>query len=211
MSFRKITHAPRETCRPHHTIIIDNHDSFTYNLYQIISRLTGDDPEHETKVYRNDEISVEGLAELNPARLIISPGPGTPSDTGVSMEAINVFAGKIPILGVCLGHQCLASLYGGNIIRAGNPVHGKVELIEVDGCGVFRDLPNPSPFTRYHSLVVDPSSLPGELEITARSPDGEIMGLRHRTLPLEGVQFHPESIGSTFGERLLANFLDWRR
>ena len=193
------------------TVIIDNYDSFTYNIYQMVSRIIENDPDQEVKVIRNDEISILELEKLNPARLIISPGPGTPSDAGISIEAIKAFAGKIPILGVCLGHQCLAEAYGGDIVQARNIVHGKVEPIEVDGAGVLRNLPNPCSFTRYHSLAVDPTSVPQELEVTSRSADGEIMGLRHKTLPIEGVQFHPESIGSEFGNRLLANFLNWRR
>ncbi|MCK5735962.1 MAG: anthranilate phosphoribosyltransferase, partial [Spirochaetaceae bacterium] len=188
-----------------------NYDSFTYNIYQMISRLIEDNPDEEVRVFRNDEITLPELEELNIERLIISPGPGTPADAGISVEAVRAFAGKIPILGVCLGHQCLAEAYGGEIVQARNIVHGKVEPIDVDGCGVLRNLPNPCSFTRYHSLAVDPTSIPAELEVTSRSNDGEIMGLRHRELPIEGVQFHPESIGSDFGERLLANFLHWRR
>ncbi len=195
----------------HCIAIIDNYDSFTYNIYQMVSSLVEDNPDEEVRVFRNDEITVPELEELNIERLIISPGPGTPADAGISVEAIRAFAGKIPILGVCLGHQCLAEAYGGDIVQARNIVHGKVESIEVDGCGVLRNLPNPCNFTRYHSLAVDPSSIPSELEVTSRSNDGEIMGLRHRNFPIEGVQFHPESIGSDFGERLLANFLHWRR
>ena len=191
--------------------LIDNYDSFTYNIYQMISQIIDDDPDEEVRIFRNDEISLKELVDLKPDRLIISPGPGTPSDAGISVEAIRTFAGRIPILGVCLGHQCLAEAFGGEIVQAKNIVHGKVEPIEVDGKGVLRNLPNPCSFTRYHSLAVDPSSVPEELEVTARSADGEIMGLRHQTLPIEGVQFHPESIGSQFGERLLANFLHWRR
>jgi anthranilate synthase/phosphoribosyltransferase len=191
--------------------LIDNYDSFTYNIYQMISQIIEDDPDEEVRIFRNDEISLKELVALNPDRLIISPGPGTPSDAGISVEAIRTFTGRIPILGVCLGHQCLAEAFGGEIVQAKNIVHGKVEPIDVDGKGVLRNLPNPCLFTRYHSLAVDPSSVPEELEVTARSADGEIMGLRHKTLPIEGVQFHPESIGSQFGDRLLANFLHWRR
>ena len=191
--------------------LIDNYDSFTYNIYQMISRIIQDDPTEEVKVFRNDEITVEKLVELRPDRLIISPGPGTPADAGISINAIKAFAGKIPILGVCLGHQALAEAFGGEIVQAKEIVHGKVEPIEIDGRGILRNLPNPCKFTRYHSLAVDPSSVPSELEVTGRSADGEIMGLRHKELPIEGVQFHPESIGSEFGERLLANFLHWRR
>ena len=193
------------------TALIDNYDSFTYNIYQMISRILEDEPEEEVRVFRNDEITIEELEALNPVRIIISPGPGTPSDAGISVQVIRAFAGKVPILGICLGHQSLAQAFGGEIVQAKAIVHGKVEPITIDGKGVLRNLPNPCRFTRYHSLAVDPSSVPPELEISARSADGEIMGLRHRELPIEGVQFHPESIGSEFGERLLANFLHWRR
>ena len=191
--------------------LIDNYDSFTYNIYQMISRIIEDEPDEEVRVFRNDEITMEELLALNPERLIISPGPGTPSDAGISVEAIRAFAGRIPILGICLGHQALGQAYGAKIVQAKSIVHGKVEPIEIDGKGVLRNLPNPCRFTRYHSLAVDPSTVPEELEVTAYSADGEIMGLRHKELPVEGVQFHPESIGSDHGERLLTNFLHWRR
>ncbi|OQX29940.1 MAG: bifunctional glutamine amidotransferase/anthranilate phosphoribosyltransferase [Spirochaeta sp. LUC14_002_19_P3] len=192
-------------------VIIDNYDSFTYNIYQMVSRLVQNEPDMEVCVYRSDEISVEELKPMNIDRLIISPGPGIPINAGISVEAIRAFADKVPVLGVCLGHQALAEAFGGRIVQAHSIVHGKVEEINIDGKGVFRGLPNPCRFTRYHSLAVDPASVPAELEISARAADGEIMGLRHRELPLEGVQFHPESIGSDYGERLFANFLNWRR
>lgn len=195
----------------HIIALIDNYDSFTYNIYQMVSQMIDKKSKEEVRVFRNDEISVEELAELAPELLIISPGPGVPSDAGISIEAIQHFAGKIPILGVCLGHQAIAEAFGGKIVQAKAIVHGKVEPITIDGKGVFRNLPNPCRFTRYHSLALDPSTKPPELEITAHSEDGEIMGLRHKELPIEGVQFHPESIGSEYGSRLLANFLHWRR
>lgn len=193
------------------TVLIDNYDSFTYNIYQMISRIIADDPEEEVRIFRNDEITVAELEALTPDRLIISPGPGSPDGAGISVEAIKAFTGKIPILGVCLGHQSIGAAFGADIVQAQNIVHGKVESIRVDGKGVFRNIPETCRFTRYHSLAVDPSTVPPELEITARSEDGEIMGLRHREFPIEGVQFHPESIGSEHGDRLLANFLHWKR
>ena len=199
--------APAKHC----IALIDNYDSFTYNIYQMVSRIIENDPGREVRVFRSREVTIPELEALEPERLIISPGPGTPSDAGISNAAIETFAGRIPILGVCLGHQCLAEVFGGEIVQAKAIVHGKVEPIEVDGRGVLRNLPNPCRFTRYHSLAVDPSTVPDELEITARSADGEIMGLRHRELPIEGVQFHPESIGSQHGARLLADFLHWKR
>ena len=192
-------------------VLIDNYDSFTYNIYQMVGKIIADDPKEEILVFRNNEITVAELEELAPDRLIISPGPGTPSEAGISVETIKAFAGKVPILGVCLGHQSIGEAFGADIVQAKNIVHGKAEPIHVDGKGLFRNIPNPCRFTRYHSLAVDPSTVPPELEITAYSEDGEIMGLRHREFPIEGVQFHPESIGSEFGERLLANFLHWRR
>ena len=191
--------------------LIDNYDSFTYNIYQAISQIIEKNPGEEVRVFRNDEICIDELAKLNPGRLIISPGPGVPSDAGISVEAVKFFTGKIPILGICLGHQALAEAFGGVIVQAKAIVHGKVDPISIDGKGVLRNLPNPCKFTRYHSLAVDPSSMPPELEISAYSNDGEIMGLRHREYPIEGVQFHPESIGSEHGMRLLSNFLNWRR
>jgi len=194
------------------TVIIDNYDSFTYNIYQILGKLMENaSPKKEIQVYRNDEISLSQLLELSPGRLLISPGPGTPDDAGISVEAIRSLAGKIPILGICLGLQCLAVAFGGKIVQAKNIVHGKVERIFIDGKGVLRNLGASGLFTRYHSLAVDPALVPNELEESAWAADGEIMGLRHRELPIEGLQFHPESIGSEFGSRILANFLNWRR
>ena len=192
-------------------VLIDNYDSFTYNIYQMMTRLLEERSAGSITVVRHDEVTLEEIEAMNPERLIISPGPGTPSDAGISIKAIQHFSSKIPILGVCLGHQALAEAFGGRIVQAKNIVHGKTEPISHDGKGVFRNLPNPSVFTRYHSLAVDPSSVPPDFEVSAYSEDGEIMGLRHKTLPLEGVQFHPESIGSEGGERLLLNFLRWKR
>ncbi len=189
------------------TLIIDNYDSFTYNLYQILSEIS----EEPVKVVRNDRITTAEIAEMKPARIVISPGPGTPDDAGVSVEAVKTFSGKIPILGVCLGHQVIAHAFGGKIVRAARIVHGKVEQISLDGRGLFRNLPAAAAFTRYHSLVVDPATVPAELEVTARSTDGEIMGLRHTSLLVEGIQFHPESIASELGRRILKNFLSYRR
>jgi anthranilate synthase/aminodeoxychorismate synthase-like glutamine amidotransferase len=183
-------------------VLIDNYDSFTYNLYQYLGELGA-----EVQVIRNDAITTAALEILAPDALVISPGPGTPDDAGVSMEAIKAFAGRIPVLGVCLGHQCIGQLYGASIVRAPELRHGKTSEIFHTGQGVFAGLPNPFVATRYHSLVVDAASCPRELEVTAWTGDGLIMGLRHRTLPIEGVQFHPESMLTKSGKPLLANFL----
>ena len=189
-------------------VIIDNYDSFTYNIFQEISGLTDD----EIRVVRNDKISIEELQQMNPDRIIISPGPGTSADAGISVETIRAFSGKVPILGVCLGHQAIAESFGGRIVQAGRIVHGKVEKIGLDGRGLFRNLPNETEFTRYHSLAAERDSLPECLEITAESADGEIMGLRHREYIIEGVQFHPESIGCLeAGRTILRNFLRYKR
>lgn len=187
-------------------VIVDNYDSFTYNIYQMICQIT----EKEVRVFRNDKISVKEIAELNPEAVIISPGPGTPDEAGISIETIRHFAGKVPVLGVCLGHQSIGRAFGGKVVGAKNIVHGKVQNIKNDGKGLFRKLRPASPFTRYHSLVVEEKSLPDCLEITARSDDGEIMGLRHKEFLVEGVQFHPESIGSEEGRQLLKNFLHYK-
>lgn len=192
-------------------VIIDNYDSFTYNIFQMLGLLVKDIPDTEIRVIRNDAITVEELKAMNPARLVISPGPGIPAEAGISVEAIRAFAGQIPILGICLGHQAIAEAFGGRIVQAKAIVHGKSEVIHIDGKGILRNLPRPCKFTRYHSLAVELLSLPEELEITARADDGEIMGIRHRQWPVEGVQFHPESIGSDGGNRLFASFLNWRR
>lgn len=189
-------------------LMIDNYDSFTYNLVQYFGELGVD-----IKVYRNDEITVAEMADLAPEHLVISPGPCTPAEAGVSVEAIKFFSGKIPLLGVCLGHQSIAEAFGGKIIRAQQVMHGKVSAIHHNATGVFADLPTPFNATRYHSLVIDQAILPECLEVTAwtENQDGsveEIMGVRHRTLAVEGVQFHPESILSEHGHQMLKNFLD---
>jgi anthranilate synthase component II len=187
-------------------LMIDNYDSFTYNLVQYFGELG-----EEVKVYRNDQITVEGIAELAPDRIVISPGPCTPNEAGVSVETILHFAGVIPILGVCLGHQGIGQAYGCNIIRAKRTMHGKTSMIHHNSVGVFEGLPSPFEATRYHSLVIERESLPECLEITAwTEDDNEIMGVRHKTLAVEGVQFHPESILTQHGHALLANFLKLR-
>ncbi len=190
-------------------VVIDNYDSFTWNLVQ---RLGEVDPALDVRVYRNDQITCEALDALPLTHLIISPGPCTPAESGRSVEIIRHFAGRVPILGVCLGHQCMAYAWGGRIVRARRIVHGKTGRIRHDGRGVFAGLPDPFEATRYHSLVVEPESLPGEFEVSARSDDDpdEIMGIRHRRWSLEGVQFHPESFLTRVGHRLLANFLAMR-
>jgi len=188
-------------------LLIDNYDSFTYNIYQELSGLTAE----EIRVVRNDVISTDEIAALQPRGIILSPGPGNPEEAGVSVEAIRRFAGNIPILGICLGHQAIAAAFGGRIVQASQIVHGKTDRISLDGKGLYRGIPREADFTRYHSLAVEESSLPVELEITARSLDGEIMGLRHRELLVEGVQFHPESVSSEHGGKILANFLNYRR
>lgn len=183
-------------------LMIDNYDSFTYNLVQYFAELG-----EEVKVFRNDEIAVEEIAKINPARICISPGPCSPAEAGISVETIKRYAGEIPILGVCLGHQAIGEAFGGNIVRAQKVMHGKTDDIHHTGAGVFRNLPNPFKVTRYHSLAIEKSTLPAVLEVTATSSDGEIMGVRHKDLLVEGVQFHPESILSEYGHALLKNFL----
>ncbi len=188
-------------------LMIDNYDSFTYNLVQYFSELG-----QEVKVFRNDEISLAEIEQLNPERLVISPGPCTPNEAGISLAAIKHFAGKLPILGVCLGHHRIGQAFGGDIIRAGQVMHGKISAIHHANIGVFQGLKNPYNATRYHSLVIDKRTLPDCLEITAwtENQDGsmeEIMGVRHKALAIEGVQFHPESILTEHGHDLLANFL----
>jgi anthranilate synthase/aminodeoxychorismate synthase-like glutamine amidotransferase len=184
-------------------LVIDNYDSFTYNLVQYLGEL-GVDP----LVHRHDALTLEQINELDPAGVVISPGPGTPDDAGLSMDVVRTFAGRRPVLGVCLGHQCIGQVFGARIVRAPQVMHGKTSLIRHDGRGVFSDLPDPLEATRYHSLVVDRGSVPSELEVTAESDDGIIMGLRHREFAVEGVQFHPESILTVSGHDLLRNFLD---
>jgi anthranilate synthase component 2 len=183
-------------------LMIDNYDSFTYNLVQYFAELG-----EEVKVFRNDEISVDEIAKINPARICISPGPCSPAEAGISVATIQRYAGQIPILGVCLGHQAIGEAFGGKIIRAQKVMHGKTDDIHHAGVGVFKDLPNPFKVTRYHSLAIEKSTLPAMLEVTATSSDGEIMGVRHKELAVEGVQFHPESILSEHGHALLKNFL----
>ena len=183
-------------------LMIDNYDSFTYNLVQYFSELG-----EEVKVFRNDEITVEEIGKLKPARICISPGPCSPAEAGISVETIKRYAGQIPILGVCLGHQAIGEAFGGKVVRAQKVMHGKTDSIHHTGVGVFKDIPNPFTVTRYHSLAIEKSSIPAVLEITATSSDGEIMGVRHREFAVEGVQFHPESILSEHGHALLKNFL----
>ena len=183
-------------------LLIDNYDSFTYNLVQAFLVLDAD-----VLVYRNDALDLAAARDLKPSHLVISPGPGRPADAGVSLEFIEAFARHIPILGVCLGHQCLVEAFGGRIIGAKRLMHGKTSLVEHDGAGVFHALPNPMEAGRYHSLAADQDQIPAVLEVTARTADGEIMGVRHRSRPIEGVQFHPESVLTPHGDQLLANFL----
>ena len=183
-------------------LLIDNYDSFTYNLVQAFLVLGA-----EVLVHRNDAITVEQAQALEPSHLCISPGPGTPHDAGVSMDMIRAFAGRVPVLGVCLGHQSIVEVFGGEIVRAGRLMHGKTSPVEHDGRGVFEDAPRPLQVGRYHSLIARPQSLPPALEVTARTPDGEIMGVRHRDFVVEGVQFHPESVLTPDGPRLMGNFL----
>jgi len=187
-------------------LMIDNYDSFTYNLVQYFGEL-----KQEVVVHRNDEITLDEIAALKPAHIVISPGPCTPNEAGVSVPLIGRFAGQIPILGVCLGHQSIGQAFGGKIIHAKQVMHGKTSAIRHESKGVFRDLPNPLQATRYHSLVIERETMPACLEITAWTDDGEIMGVRHRTLPVEGVQFHPESILTERGHSLLDNFLQGRQ
>ena len=183
-------------------LMIDNYDSFTYNLVQYFGELGAD-----VLVYRNDEITLEQAAALKPDRIVISPGPCTPSEAGISVPLIQAFAGKVPILGVCLGHQSIGQAFGGKIVHAKQLMHGKTSMIHHQDVGVFKGLPSPFRATRYHSLVIERESLPECLAITAWTDDGEIMGVRHKTLQVEGVQFHPESILTEYGHEMLANFL----
>ena len=183
-------------------LMIDNYDSFTYNLVQYFGELGQD-----VHVYRNDEISLKLIHALEPEKIVISPGPCTPNEAGISLSLIHEFAGKIPLLGVCLGHQSIGQAFGGKIIKAKTLMHGKTSLIHHTSKGVFKDLPNPYTATRYHSLVIERETIPDCLEITAWTDDGEIMGVKHKTLAVEGVQFHPESILTEHGHELLNNFL----
>jgi anthranilate synthase component II len=183
-------------------LVIDNYDSFTYNLVQYLGEL-GED----LRVVRNDALTVDEIVALKPSRIVISPGPRTPKEAGVSVETITRLAGKVPILGVCLGHQSIGEAFGGQVVRAERLMHGKTSMIRHDDRTIFRDLPNPFEATRYHSLIVRRDTLPGCLEISAETAEGEIMGLRHKNFPVEGVQFHPESILTRPGKDLLRNFL----
>jgi len=183
-------------------LLIDNYDSFTYNLVQAFLTIGAD-----VLVHRNDAITIEAAKALAPTHLCISPGPGTPRDAGISMAMVRAFAGEIPVLGVCLGHQSIVEVFGGEVVRAGRLMHGKVSPVHHDGRGVFAGMPQPFQAGRYHSLIAKPESLPAVLEVSARTAEGEIMGVRHREFAIEGVQFHPESVLTPEGPRLLASFL----
>ncbi len=184
-------------------LMIDNYDSFTFNLVQYFGELG-----QEVRVFRNDQITLEGIEALKPDQLVLSPGPCSPAEAGICVPAVRHFAGKLPILGVCLGHQSIGAALGGQIVRAQRQMHGKTSEITTDGRGVFHGLPQRMTVIRYHSLVIERATLPAELEVTATAEDGEIMGVRHRELAIEGVQFHPESILSEHGHAMLKNFLD---
>lgn len=186
-------------------LLVDNYDSFTYNLVQRIGEI---DPAVELRVVRNDQVTLDEIEAARPSHLIISPGPCTPVEAGMSNEVIARFAPHVPLLGVCLGHQCIGHALGARVVRAGRIMHGKTSLIHHDGRGVYRGLPNPFEATRYHSLVIEPGSLPEDLEVVAWTDQNEIMGVRHKRFPLEGVQFHPESFLTAEGIKLLKNFLD---
>jgi anthranilate synthase component II len=183
-------------------LVLDNYDSFTYNLVQYLGELGA-----QVKVLRNDEAAVDAIDAMQPERVVISPGPCTPNEAGVSLALIERLAGKVPILGVCLGHQAIGQAFGGRVVRAKQVMHGKVSRIRHDGLGVFRGVPEDFVATRYHSLAVERASLPAALEVSAQAEDGEIMGLRHRTFAVEGVQFHPEALLTEHGHRMLENFL----
>ena len=184
-------------------VVIDNYDSFTYNLVQYLQELGA-----EVEVHRNDRITVDGIAARRPDAIVISPGPKTPDQAGVSLETVRAFSGRVPILGVCLGHQAIGQAFGGRVVRAPSLMHGKTSRITHDGRTIFRGLENPFEATRYHSLVIGPDSVPADLEVSARTEDGVLMGLRHREHPTEGVQFHPESVLTGEGKKLLKNFLE---
>ena len=184
-------------------LMVDNYDSFTYNIVQYFGEMGAD-----IEVFRNDEIDLEGIAQRKPDRLVISPGPCSPAEAGISVAAIQHFAGKLPILGVCLGHQSIGAAFGGKIVRAQELMHGKTSVIQTTQQGVFRNLPQKFTVNRYHSLAIERTSCPADLEITAWTDDGEIMGVRHKSLAIEGVQFHPESILTEHGHAMLKNFLE---
>ncbi len=190
--------------RPH-LLLIDNYDSFTYNLVQAFLVLGA-----EVEVHRNDALTVAAARALAPSHLCISPGPGTPGDAGVSMDMIREFAGRIPVLGVCLGHQAIVAVFGGEIVRAGRLMHGKTSVVHHDERSLFTGVPQPCEVGRYHSLIAEPASLPGILEVSARTAEGEIMAVRHRTFTVEGLQFHPESILTPHGPKMLGSFLQYR-
>jgi anthranilate synthase/aminodeoxychorismate synthase-like glutamine amidotransferase len=183
--------------------VLDNYDSFTYNLVQMIGGFS-----REVVVMRNDEVSAEGVRSMNPSAIVISPGPCTPAEAGVSVPLVRAMKDACPILGVCLGHQSIAAAFGGRVVRASAPVHGKVSAVRHDGRTIFRDVPDGFAATRYHSLVVEEAGLPDCLEVSARTDDGVIMGVRHRSRPVEGIQFHPESVLTAEGKRILMNFLN---
>jgi len=187
-------------------LMIDNYDSFTYNLVQYLGELGAD-----VRVFRNDAITLDQVAAMKPDQIVVSPGPCTPSEAGISVPLIQRFAGAIPILGVCLGHQAIGQAFGGRIVRAQRVMHGKLSPVTHDDKGVFAGVPSPFAVTRYHSLAIERTSMPSDLAVTATSDDGEIMGVRHRTLAVEGVQFHPEAILTEHGKRMLGNFLEGRR
>jgi len=187
-------------------LMIDNYDSFTYNLVQYLGELGAD-----VRVYRNDAITLDEVAAMAPSQIVVSPGPCTPSEAGVSVPLIQRFAGRFPILGVCLGHQAIGQAFGGRIVRAQRVMHGKLSPVSHDGCGVFTGVPSPFAVTRYHSLAIERDRVPAQLLVTATSDDGEIMGVRHRQWAVEGVQFHPEAILTEHGKKMLENFLEGRR
>ncbi len=186
-------------------LVIDNYDSFTYNLVQYLGEMG-----QEVRVVRNDELPAAEIAALGPSHIVISPGPCTPNEAGISLEVIKTYAGKIPILGVCLGHQSIGQAFGGKVVRAARVMHGKTSKITHDGKGLFTGLPNPFEATRYHSLLIERASVPDSLDVTAETAEKEIMAVRHKTLPVEGVQFHPESFLTTSGKDLLRNFIERR-
>ena len=187
-------------------LVIDNYDSFTYNLVQYLGELGAD-----VRVFRNDAITLDEVASMKPDHIVVSPGPCTPSEAGISVPLIKRFAGAIPILGVCLGHQAIGQAFGGRVVRAQRVMHGKLSPVTHDDRGVFAGVPSPFPVTRYHSLAIERATMPADLAVTATSDDGEVMGVRHRTLAVEGVQFHPEAILTEHGRHMLGNFLEGHR